>query len=109
MQCVVKIAAKFILSLTVMTVICTLAWDVVGEQLYDCTDPVGFDYLQPGNWVHGDVVVVDHVIHHRSMSEPDTIKAGWSVGRLWILWFLFIVFSIVISVRLSFVTWISRR
>jgi hypothetical protein len=100
MRHAVKIAAKFLMSLVLMTVVCTVAWEVVNKRLYDCTDAFGFDYWQPGNWVHGDVAVVQQVGHHRSMSEPDTIKEGWSVVRLWRLWYSFVVMSVVASIFL---------
>ena len=104
-----KIVAKFLASLVLMTIGCTAAWEVVNERLYDCTDALGFDYWQPGNWVHRDVALVQHVVHHRSMSEPDTIKEGWSVARLWALWYLFVSLSIAASIVLGFMPWNPRR
>ncbi len=35
------------------------------------------------------------------MSEPDTIKQGWSVVGLWFVWFLFAGGSIAISSALA--------
>lgn len=105
-----EFAAKFVIALVVTTIVCTIVWQgVVNERLYDCTDAAGFDYWQPGNWVHGHVAVVHQVVHGRSMSEPDTIKEGWSVGRLWHLWYSFVVSSFVASILLAFVPWIPRR
>ena len=49
------------------------------------------------------VAVVQHIVHHRSMSEPDTIKEGWSVTRLWHLWYAFVVGSVFISVILALI------
>jgi hypothetical protein len=109
MRRVLKNAAKFFVALIVMTICCALAWEVVSEQFYDCTDAASFDYLQPGNWVHRDVVIVDRVIHHRSMSEPDTIKAGWTVARLWVLWYSFVACSGIVSLLLAFVPWARKR
>ena len=105
----VRNAGKFLTSLVVMTVICTAAWEVVSERLYDCRDSVGFDYWQPGNWVHGNVVAVQWVSHHRSMSELDTIKDGWSVPGLLCLWCSFVASSVVTSLALALPPWFSNR
>lgn len=109
MRRALKIIVKFLVSVVLTTIVCTAAWEVVNERLYDCTDAFGFDYWQPGNWVHGHVAVVYHVVHHRSMSEPDTIKEGWSVARLRSLWYLFVSLSLAVSIILGFVPWNPRR
>jgi hypothetical protein len=76
-------AGMFLTMMVLMTILCTFVWQVyVNERLYDCTDAVRFDYLHPGDWVHGRVVVVREIVHNRSMSDPDTIKQGWSVNGL---------------------------
>lgn len=78
-------------------IICTIVWQIfVVDTLYNCTDPGWLDFLDPGNWVHGQLETVRQV-SARAMSEPDTIKVGWSVARLWRLWYLFIVVSLAIS------------
>ncbi len=103
-----KITAKFVVVMMFMTIVCTVFWDsVVNRDLYDCTDAVGWDYLRPGDWVHDfdgrAVMTVPHVVHGRSMSEPDTIKQGWSVEKLWTLWFCFLVTSLAMS------GWLARK
>jgi hypothetical protein len=42
-----RIAAKFVVSFVVMTIVCTIGWKkFVGDRLYDCTDAFGlFDYF----------------------------------------------------------------
>jgi hypothetical protein len=35
------------------------------------------------------------------MSEPDTIKTGWTIGRLWLLWCSFAAGSVAVSVLLG--------
>jgi len=105
----IKPAASFLVSWVVMTIVCTAVWGVVSEGLYDCTDSIGFDYWHPGNWVHGDVAVVQQVVHHRSMSEPDTIQQGWSMARLWSLWYSFVSFSVVASMIITISPRIWRR
>jgi hypothetical protein len=109
MRCALKIVGKFLVSLILTTIVCTAAWEVVKERLYDCTDGFCLDYWQPGSWVHGHVAVVQHVAHHRSMSEPDIIREGWSVPRLRTLWYLFVSLSLAVSIILGFVPWNPRR
>ncbi len=95
-----------------MTIVCTIVWQFAGDRLYDCSDDNVLGFLRPGDWVHNwnghAVAVVPRVVHGRSMSEPDTIKEGWSVTGLWCLWLSFVAVSLVISVVLARVPWIPR-
>jgi len=101
-----KSLAKFGIVFLVMTVVCTVIWDeIINERLYDCTDPIGLGYLHPWDWVHGEIVFVPHVVHDRMMTDPDTIKEGWSVGRLWCVWFAFFGASVAVSVLLARKEW----
>lgn len=113
MRWTVKSIAKFLIVLVSMTIVCTIAWQFVGERFYDCTDDDILGYLRPGGWVHvwdnHPIVAVHQIVHNRSMSEPDTIKEGWSVTRLWGLWFSFFAVSFFISLLLARVPWIPRR
>ena len=91
----------FLASLVATTVLSAIAWELlVHRALYDCTDPGGIDYLSPGDWVH-HYVAVEHVTHGRPMSEPDTLKHGWTVSRLWVVWSLFPACSFVVSAVLA--------
>lgn len=105
--------AKFVASFFVMTVICTIVWqDVVTECIYDNTDDNMAGFLTPGGWIGGGnfpVVAVRQVVHGRSMSEPDEIKEGWSIPKLWCLWLSFVAVSLVISIILARVPWIPRQ
>ena len=86
------------------------------EYLYDCTDDNLIGFWTPGNWIHGSpkdptllpILAVDKVIHGRSMSEPDTIKKGWTVRDLWLLWYSFVVVSFVFSALLAKAPWVLR-
>lgn len=105
-----KRAAKFAIVMFALTMVCTIVWQsVVAERLYDCTDSVSGDFLRPGDWVHSfagrSIVSVQQVVHGRSMSEPDTIKAGWSRTGLWLLWLSFFGTSILASYFLARMTW----
>ena len=107
---------KFVASLFVMTVICTIVWqDVVAEYLYDNTDDNMMGFIHPF-YLDGcigqskfRVVSVRQVVHGRSMSEPDEIKEGWSIPKLWCLWFSFVAISLITSIVFARVPWIPRR
>jgi hypothetical protein len=107
---------RFVASLFVMTVICTVVWqDVVAEYLYDNTDDNMAGFFGPfyGDFWIGQgnfpVVAVPHVVHGRSMSDPDEIKDGWSIPKLRCLWFSFVAFSVIISIVLARRPRILRR
>jgi hypothetical protein len=87
----------FVASLIVTTIASAWCWEAfINNKLYNCTDSVPLDYLQPGQWVHQPIPVPQIVIGS-SMSEPDTIKLGWSVLGLWLLWLSFVFASFVVS------------
>ena len=101
--------AVFFGSLILTTIACTVGWEIlVKSHLYNCTDDFPLDYWKPGQWVHHPVVV-PHVTKGRSMSEPDTIKRGWSVSGLWRLWQSLVAGSLAISVFLTSLTWSMSR
>jgi len=105
--------ARFLVVLLAMFILCTVVWEFVGDKLYDCTDQNVLGFWRPGNWVHTPggqpVSTVQHIVHGRSMSEPDTIKQGWTVARLWYLWYAFLAASVSISILLAWIPWIPRR
>jgi hypothetical protein len=70
-----------------MTVVCTILWALlVTDELYHCTDDAGFPgYLAPGSWVHGNIAYVREINLHDTMSQPDSIREGWSEGALWLI------------------------
>lgn len=98
--------AIFLVLLLACTIFCTQAWDkYIADKLYTCTDSVPGVFIHPGDWVHGDYVTVTQ-ISPRTMSQPDAIKEGWSVPKLWILWWLWVAGSILASAVLaSLVKW----
>jgi len=108
-----KSAAKFVIVMLVMTVVCTFVWqEFVTDKLYNCTDPGWLDFLSPGDWVHvhdGKPVAFVPVIVGGLMSDPDTIKNGWSIARLWHLWYSFVAVSVVISILLARIRWIPKQ
>ena len=109
---VFKSVAKFVIVIFVMTIVCTIVWqEFVTDRLYNCTDPGWLDFLSPGDWVHshnGPVKFVP-VITGGAMSDPDTIKDGWSVTRLWYLWFSFVAVLTVTSILLARIRWVPKK
>ena len=82
----------------VMTILFSFLWGkLIADRLYNCTDSIGFGYVRPGSWVHGKIAYVPEIITGRSMSEPDTIKEGWSIAGLWVLWFAMVGVSFGVS------------
>ena len=69
----------FIGSLLAMIIASTMDWDAfINGKLYYCTDGGTLDFLFVGDWVHHPESVANIV--PRSMSDPDEIKAGWSIA-----------------------------
>jgi hypothetical protein len=108
-------AIKFVVALLMMAIVCTIAWqEVVVEYLYDNTDDNLAGFLGPfyGDFWIGQggfpVVSVQHVVHGRSMSDPDEIKEGWSIPKLFCLWLFFVSISVVISAMLAQIPWIPN-
>ena len=104
-----KSLVKFVIVMFVMPIVCTIVWqEVVTEYLYDCTDDNLLGFLGPGDWVHfhHGVVYVPHVTHNHSMSDPDSIRQGWSMTGLWCLWCSFVAVSVLISMLLARRRWI---
>jgi len=84
-------------------------WDVyLPGRIYNCTD-FNSGFLLPGCWVHGHYVIVPQINPHDSMSLPDSIKEGWSYGKLWLLWLSFIFASITTSAAVTFVIFYCRN
>ncbi|MGA2280276.1 MAG: hypothetical protein ABSG80_08245 [Verrucomicrobiota bacterium] len=113
MPWIIKAVVKFLIVLFVMTIINTIVWEFVAGDLYDCTDGGIPGYWTPGCWVHSwdnhPVVAVHQIVHRRSMSEPDTIKEGWSVASLLCVWFVFFSISLVVGIVLARLPWMPRR
>ena len=107
-------AGVLVASLIGMATVCAIVWALlVQPTVYDCTDPGFIDYFTPGDWVHiaggHPIAVVPRIVHGRSMSEPDTIRQGWSVVGLWCLWSGFVSVSVLVSVAFARKTWVAGR
>ena len=106
--------AAFLYSMLCCIIVCTVIWEYqIDGKLYNCTDNVGFDFLHPGDWVHDfgghPVAVVNQVVVGRSMSEPDEIKTGWSIPRLWLLWCSWFGASLLVSFVVARFWWRRGR
>ena len=114
MQRMIQWLAKCVVAMIATTLILTVVWEYTAADLYDCTDD-GFPpgYLEPGDWVHSwdshPVMTVPHIVHGRPMSEPDTIKNGWSPERLWHLWYSLFFTSLAVSIIVASLPWRFHR
>jgi len=107
MRKTIRFAAKFIMAFFVMTIVCAIAWEIfVDETLYDATDGVPVGYFTPGMWIGGNwpVVVVPKIVP-RQISDPDSIKEGWTVGWLLALWFCYFATSVIVSAVVAWLPW----
>src|SRR5271170_3737184 len=100
----------FLVLLSGCTIFCTVVWDKYNDdKLYNCTDAIGFDFLHPGDWVHGNYITVPKINPSDPMDKPDSIKEGWSVPKLWLLWWSFVAASVVFSASLTFLIFRHRK
>ena len=98
----------FIGSLLAMIIASTMDWDAfINGKLYYCTDGGTLDFLFVGDWVHHPESVANIV--PRSMSDPDEIKAGWSIADLWFLWISFVAISLLASALFARMLWCSTK
>lgn len=111
-----KIAVSAVIFAAVMigmTIVCEMVWEAcLGDQVYLCTDPLD-GYLTPDNWVgNGEdsddgypIVFVDHLVDTGAMNDPDELKMGWSVGRLWYAWYSLFGLSLIVSLLVAVAPW----
>jgi uncharacterized membrane protein YphA (DoxX/SURF4 family) len=100
---------KFAISLALMAMVCSLAWDgLVNGRLYDRTGGGSFDFWIVGHWVHHPVTVA-HIVTGRALGEPDIIKTGWRITGLSCLWFSSVAFSFIVSFVAATVSWGPSR
>jgi len=80
-------------------VVMTIAWETIfNGRVYQCSDWIGFPgFLMPGDWVHEPIAYVDTVNPTPSMSDPDAIKKGWTVMKLWVAWWTMIAAVLITS------------
>ena len=108
MRGIAKYLLKTAFALALLAIPMSIAWDsTFPGKVYYCTDDIGLDYLIPGNWVHGEIEYVDDVsaATSRSMSEPDVLLLGWSVGRLWLIWSAMFGSSLVLALFIARLRW----
>jgi len=102
--------ATFLITLLVCLILSGIIWQILlPGKVYNCTDDNIFGFLWPGDWIHGNYVTVPKIDPSDSMSKPDSIKEGWSVPKLWLLWWAFVFASAAISTSLTFLLFRSRK
>ena len=89
-----------------LSILMGIGWGtLIDGVLYNCTDGSGIDYFLPGDWVHGAIVSVPHVMRDCDMGHPDTVRAGWGIPQLWLLWSGCFASTIMLSLWLSRLRW----
>src|SRR6185437_1708797 len=106
--------ATFLFLILVSTIVCANIWgNCVDGKLYNCTDLIPFGFLHPGDWIHShngvSIAVVPKINSSDPMDKPDSIKEGWNVPKLWLLWWSFVFVSVAISAALTFLIFHSRK
>jgi hypothetical protein len=100
----------FLFLMLVCTISCTAIWgNFVDGELYNCTDAIPFGFSHPGDWIHGNYITVPRIDPSDSMDKSDSIKAGWSVPKLWLLWWSFVAASVAISASLTYLIYRLRK
>lgn len=110
MRLIAKYLFKTALVVAVLAIPISIAWDsIFPGMIYHCTDDVWLEYLTPGDWVHGEVEYVDDVpsAMDRTMSDPDVLLRGWTVGRLWIVWTAMFGSSLAVGLFVARFRWFS--
>jgi hypothetical protein len=102
--------AIFCVAMLTMTIVCTILWDdYLNGTVYACSDGGDWEYLildwstiGNGNF---PAVVVPRIHDLTSMNDPDELKEGWSVARLWSVWYSFLGGSIAVSLLAAGFPW----
>lgn len=91
-------------------VVMTIAWETLfNGRVYQCSDSIGFPgFLMPGQWVHEPIAYVPTVTPSTSMSDPDVIKVGWTVTKLWWAWWGMIAVVVMTSL-VPILGWLRRQ
>lgn len=101
------IALKTLALLAPALLLMNLLWDAVFPgKIYYCSDvPVdGFDFFQPGAWVHEPMAVVDTIDPERPwVHGGDAIRRGWDMKMLWLAWGAFCAAAVVLSFAAAWV------
>jgi hypothetical protein len=108
-------AAIFVFAMIAATIGYTYLWDYqVAGRVYVCTDSGSMDYIIM-DWAsinngHWPAIVVKQIHQNVTMNDPDEIIEGWSVPRLWALWYSLLASSILLSIMAAgFPWWRDRR
>ena len=105
--------ALFCIALFATTIVCTILWDdCLNGTVYVCSDGGGWEYLIPDWATIGNgsfpVIVVPRIQALNSMSDPDELKEGWTVARLWTVWYSFLGGSLLVSLLVASLPWWRR-
>jgi len=85
--------AKLSIVAFAMLIVCIVAWGefVVGRVYQNMDNLSGLDFVDPGSWVY--------------FEDGDTLSPGWTIARLWALWWGFVLVSLFVSFLLASMRW----
>lgn len=88
---------KFLAVLGLCTIMCAILWDCfVSDRLYHRRDSLPGGYFSPGHWFDDETPDIEIVVQG-SADRYNSIKAGWTPGKLLGLWGVFFGSSVVVS------------
>ena len=111
MRRIAKYLLKTAVDVCILSILMSFAWDsVFPGKIYYCTDEAGLGYIHPGSWVHGRIEIVDNVpsATSRSMGDPDVMRRGWTVERLWVVWSTMFGVSVVLALTHAKFRWFTK-
>ena len=82
-----------------------IIWSAVFPgRIYHCPDGDWLGFIIPGDWIHGEVTIVDSVDGNFDMSYQDQLLRGWSNGRLWLCWSCVLFGVVTVSMLAAWLT-----
>jgi hypothetical protein len=64
------------------------------------------DYLSPPSWISDSAVVVSKIDEDRNFKDPQQVLDGWNNDKLFEVWIIMLIFSVIVSSILTF--WLGR-
>jgi len=111
-----RLLLKLLIAGSFATDVCTVVWEMeLGGKYYhvdDATEICPEGFLEPGEWVDDTAVSVKVVGLPTSWTHaidrkfyPDHIQEGWTVARLWRVWWWFLAADIGATLGLWLLPW----
>ena len=109
-----RVLVKLLIAASFMTDVCAVVWEcTISPKYYDVGDIVcQAGFLEPGEWVDDTAVPVKNVgrpnasnYHMDGGYYPDQIQGGWTLARLWRVWWCFLAFDVGATLGLALTPW----